>query len=36
MSGFVEAAQNSSCWIFFVHEAAGGGTCNLEKVRNLR
>ena len=36
MSGIVEAVRNSACWIFFVHEAAGDGTCNLEKVQNSR
>ena len=31
MSGIVEVAQNSLCWIFFVREAVGDGTCNLKK-----
>ena len=31
----IEAARNSPCWIFFIREAAGNGTCTLEKVRNL-
>ena len=25
-------ARNSLCWIFFIHEGAGNGTCNLKKV----
>ena len=31
MSAIVEVARNSLCWIFFIREGAGNGTCNLER-----
>ena len=31
MSGIVDVARNSPCWIFFVCEAVGDGTCSLKK-----
>ena len=33
MSAIVEVARNSLCWIFFIHEGAGNGPCNLERFK---
>ena len=33
MSAIVEIAQNSACWIFFVHGGAENGPCNLERLK---
>ena len=32
IDAIVEIAQNSACWIFFVREGAGNGSCNLERL----